>query len=123
MSSSGHFPRNALSTGYSDLGDFDQCLSVQWTNDIKTKSTSELGQHCTISFLPTLNRSEWSINPFTRNKVIEPTQEAVFKIGLCTPSSCSQIDIINIFTKGNSNRKNNIRIDQLNNNLCVNINY
>uniref|UniRef100_T1KSQ7 Nose resistant-to-fluoxetine protein N-terminal domain-containing protein n=1 Tax=Tetranychus urticae TaxID=32264 RepID=T1KSQ7_TETUR len=88
---------DSTETGYYDFGNYDRCLSLQWIND-ETKE-SEFGQHCTISILPKISESEYYKNIFTRNKIVSLFYEAVFKIGLCIPSSCSQDDIQNIFSK------------------------
>ncbi|XP_025017621.1 uncharacterized protein LOC107367061 isoform X2 [Tetranychus urticae] len=95
--SSSRFIVDSTETGYYDFGNYDRCLSLQWIND-ETKE-SEFGQHCTISILPKISESEYYKNIFTRNKIVSLFYEAVFKIGLCIPSSCSQDDIQNIFSK------------------------
>uniref|UniRef100_T1KSQ3 Nose resistant-to-fluoxetine protein N-terminal domain-containing protein n=1 Tax=Tetranychus urticae TaxID=32264 RepID=T1KSQ3_TETUR len=88
---------DSTETGFYDFGNYDRCLGLQWIND-ETKE-SEFGQHCTISILPKISESEYSTNMFTRNKIVSHHLEAVFKIGLCIPSSCSQDDIQTIFSK------------------------
>lgn len=98
LDSSGRFPFDSLGTGYADYGNFDQCLQINHVN--YDSSLRIIGQHCTISLLPTLNQSHWQVNPFTRNKVISDDLGLVLQLGVCLPSLCSQIDLDNILTKG-----------------------
>ena len=102
LDASSRFPTDSLGTGYADYGDFDKCLQINWVNH--DSSSRIIGQHCTISLLPTLNQSLWQVDPFTINKVISTDSllSLVFQLGLCLPSSCSKIDLDNILTKGES---------------------
>ena len=104
IASSGGFPSDFYQETYTDFGDYDSCLSINYDRISMVDSRGK-GKHCLVSLFPDFEATKRDGIPERIVKQLYPLEfntniGMTLKIGVCIPSTCSATDVGRIFNQG-----------------------
>ncbi|XP_074595856.1 uncharacterized protein LOC141850987 [Brevipalpus obovatus] len=103
ISSSGRFPNDFYQETYTDFGDYDSCLGINYGKQSLGESGGK-GRHCLVSLFPDFDATKRDGIPERLVKQLYPIEfdtniGITLKIGVCIPSTCSAGDVGKIFNQ------------------------
>ncbi|XP_015789959.1 uncharacterized protein LOC107366831 [Tetranychus urticae] len=86
---SGRVPADFIGLGSVDPGNYDKCLTLDWTGPSGLKEASK---YCFVSLLPN-NEQNSQTKIYTQDKLLYSKFGFDIQIGFCIPSTCSNDDL------------------------------